>query len=84
MGKKKLVVNEYHITDLSYDDIALLYSDWELQVILMCENYDEKTDNMLDDMLKYYIMIEKYDFCAVIRDEINKRTLAYEMIGLGK
>ena len=81
MGKK-LVVNEYHITDLSYDDIALLYSDWELQIILMCEPYTEETDNILDSMLKYYLMIEKYDFCCVIRDEIKKRDLAYELIGM--
>lgn len=84
MAKKKIVCKEFNIDDLNYDDIALLYSDWELQVILMCEPYDERADNMLQDMLKYYIMIEKYDFCAVIRDEVNKRSIAYEMIGLGK
>lgn len=45
----------------------------ELQILLFLEEYTYETDVMLDNMLQMFLEEEMYEYCAIVRDEIERR-----------
>ena len=72
---KRLSINKCNLNDVKIEHLDKIVNPWELGVLLTLESYSQKTDELLDNLLDYYLKEEKYDYCCIIRDEINKRLL---------
>lgn len=53
--------------------VEMLLEPWELAAVLRTNKYKEDITIILENMLEYYVEEEKYSYCCVIRDEINRR-----------
>jgi len=70
---KKLNVNNYDLHQIDLENLEKCVEPWGLAVLLELEPYTFYSDMLFAEMLEYYVQKEMYDYCIVIRDEINKR-----------
>lgn len=74
MAKKKNI-NNLDLYTMPMDELSKNLQPWELAVLLNLEPLRNHTDILLDNMMHYYLEAEQYEYCAVIRDEINSRRI---------
>lgn len=54
-------------------ELEMILEPWELGAVLRKEKNCFEVDIMLENMLSYYVEEEKYSYCIIIRDEVNRR-----------
>lgn len=70
---KKRNINNLDIYMLPMDELVDSLKPCELSFLLQLEPYHKHTDILLDNMMYYFLENELYEYCAIIRDEINSR-----------
>lgn len=73
MKNRNLLINKLNLQEINIDDLDAMLEPWELGVLLRNESECRDVDIMLENMLEYYLMYEQYEYCCIIRDEINRR-----------
>lgn len=66
-------INHISLIDIEMDELSSLLKMWEFRVLLHNEPLTQDVDIMLENMLYYFLQEENYEFCAVIRDEVEAR-----------
>jgi hypothetical protein len=70
---KRWTPNNTDLHQIDIDNIEKILEPWALAVLLEIEPYTFHTDDLFDKLLSNFENKEMYDYCIVIRDEINKR-----------
>jgi hypothetical protein len=73
---QKRNINNLDLYTMPMDELTKHLKPWELGVLLQLEPLRNHTDILLDNMMDYYLEIELYEYCAIIRNEINSRKIA--------
>lgn len=71
---------EFDLFFLNRSEIVKKYNTPSLLAYqLTAAPYNDETILYLEDMLTYFVEREKYEYCCVIRDEINYRTNLFNL-----
>lgn len=73
MPRKKLDINKIRLDEIGVIELKRCLKPWELAVLLNYLNATTETDILLFNMLIDCEREELYEYCSVIRDEINRR-----------
>jgi len=74
MAKKK-TVNNLDLYTMKMDDLVKCLKPWELAVLLQIEPFQTSTDILLDNMMYYFLQNEYYEYCVIVRDEVESRKI---------
>ncbi|MFC4477429.1 hypothetical protein [Flavobacterium chungangensis] len=71
MSKRK--VSNLDLYTLPMSEVVRLLKPWQLGALLELEPYRQFTDILLSNMMDYFLANELYEYCVIIRDEIESR-----------
>jgi len=69
----KRIKDIYTLTNFTIEEISNLYDIHELEYLLFLEPDITIVDIMLEGLEDYLISVEKYEKCAIVRDERIRR-----------
>lgn len=73
---KKLNINNIDLYTIPMDKLVKAIQPWALNVLLENEPLHQKVDILLDNMMYYFLENENYEYCVVIKNEIERRKLS--------